>query len=286
MSFSYVPGEFRIPKIPNFDLPDGVWVGSGTDAGYLAFKLPYSYWGDNIMVRNDLCFSLKVNGSTLSPVYTPVNGYMHWSGGGHLYYTQTYGWVYMTGMFPGYEPLEENVKYDRDKGVYTGEGDAFYTCWGLPSYEGDEVELRGRGSLYGKEPKTLTASWNRWICETGEFGRYEPQGSATGTRYLGLPRFRGSNNEYFVRSLEKTNGRFTYGRIRYQGGKWVIGSIGADSGWHEGDEPDRDGGSVSFRFCKNEGSEAKGSDITVTLQDFVKGDETGKAYFGEVAIWR
>jgi hypothetical protein len=97
-------------------------------------------------------------------------------------------------------------------------------------------------------------------------------------------RFRGGG-EYFVRSFAKTNGYFTYGRIRNADGRWVIGEPGSDAGWHEGSEPSREG-TVTFRFTKKEGSEAQGKDIAVSLYDHVKGDERSKAYLGEVAIWR
>ena len=36
MSFHYVPGQFRIPKVPNFTLPDGIWCGADSDRGVYA----------------------------------------------------------------------------------------------------------------------------------------------------------------------------------------------------------------------------------------------------------
>ena len=275
MSFHYVPGQFRTPQIPNFVLPDGMWCGEGSDAGYYAFDAG-SNWGGRIITK-ELCYSLVVGGSVLKPSFSSINGYIHWSGG--VWYTQTWGWVYMTGMFPGYEPLED---YDPQEQKYTG--DAFYTL-SIPSGNGRTSRMTPHGSIREGEVKEVSAKWTRWTA-TGffEFGEYEPQDDATGTRWLGLPRFRGGG-EYFTRSLEKTNGHFTYGRIRYASGKGVIGEPGSDAGWHEGAEPKRDG-SVTFRFTKPEGSEATGTDITVSLYDHVKGDESGKAYLGEVAIWR
>lgn len=280
MSFHYVPGQFRIPKVPNFTLPDGVWCGADSDAGYYAFDAGYS-WGGRIMSK-ELCYSLSIGGSKLSPVFSSINGYIYWSGSGHVYYTQTYGWVYMSGMFPGYEPVED---YDYDDGEVKWSGDSFYTFYSFPQPGGGTASLTPRGSIHDSgEAKELSVAWPRWTAKRGEFGEYEPKDDAEGTRWLGLPRFRG-NGEYFVRSLAKTRGHFTYGRIRYADGKWVIGEPGSDAGWHEGSEPSRDD-SVTFRFTKPEGSEAQGSDITVSLYDHIKGDEHGKAYLGEVAIWR
>ena len=280
MSFHYVPGQFRIPKVPNFTLPDGVWCGADSDAGYYAFDAGYS-WGGRIMSR-ELCYSLSIGGSKLSPVFSSINGYIHWSGSGHVYYTQTWGWVYMSGMFPGYEPVED---YDYEDGGRKWTGDSFYTFYSFPQPGGGAATLTPRGSIRESgEAKEMSAIWTRWKAKGGEFGEYEPVDEATGTRWLGLPRFRG-NGEYFVRSFAKTKGHFTYGRIHHSDGKWVIGEPGSDAGWHEGAEPKRDG-TVTFKFTKNQGSEARGADISVSLYDHVKGDEHGKACLGEAAIWR
>ena len=280
MSFHYVPGQFRVPKIPNFTLPDGIWCGADSDAGYYAFDAGYS-WGGRIMSR-EMCYSLSVGGSKLSPVFSSINGYIYWSGSGHVYYTQTWGWVYMSGMFPGYEPVED---YDYDDGERKWTGDSFYTFYSFPQPGGGTATLTPRGSIRESgEAKEMSAIWTRWKAKGGEFGEYEPVDEATGTRWLGLPRFRG-NGEYFVRSFAKTKGHFTYGRIHHSDGKWVIGEPGSDAGWHEGAEPKRDG-TVTFKFTKNQGSEARGADISVSLYDHVKGDEHGKACLGEAAIWR
>ena len=284
MSFHYVPGQFRVPEIPNLTMPNGIWRGAGSDDGLLAFDAGYTL--GRIMSR-ELCYSLKIGGSVLKPVFSSINGYIYWSGSGHVYYTQTYGWVYMTDMFPGYEPVEE---FERKDGKIVWSGDRFHTFYSHPVPGGSATALTPRGSIYGREDRELemTAVWPRWkSVRGGEFGEYEPLDGAEGKRWLGLPRFRGTNYEYFTRSFAKTNGRFTYGRIRYSqsDGKWVIGDVGSSTGWHEGSEPSKDG-AVNFCFCRNEGSEAKGTDISVSLYDHVKGDERGKAYLGEVAVWR
>ena len=280
MSFHYLPGQFRVPKIPNLTLPDGIWCGADSDAGLYAFDAGGS-WGGRI-ISDALCYSLSIDGSTLTPVFSSINGYVYWSGGGNVYYTQTYGWVYMSGMFPGYEPVED---YEYDEGGMRYTGDSFYSFYSFPSGNGNAVTLSPRGSLNnGGSPKEMTAKWRRWTAKRGEFGEYEPKDGAEGAKWLGLPRFRG-DGEYFVRSFAKTNGHFTYGRIRHADGKWVIGEPNSDAGWHEGEEPSRDG-AVTFRFTKKEGSEAQGTDIEVSLYDHVKGDEHARAYLGEAAVWR
>ena len=281
MSFKYAPSMFRIPEVPNLTPPAGFWYGVDKDAGYFAYKPGDYSWGSYIMTKGEFAYSLKIGNSTLKPVYSSINGYIYWEGNGYVYYTLTYGWVYMpSGVFPGYEPIED---YEWGKEEIIGTGDAFYTFNSFPSGEDDSVSMEGRGSNYDRDPLELKATWARWKSNN-EFGKYEAAGDASGDKYLGLPRFRG-NGEYFIRSFAKENGYYTYGRIHHSDGKWVIGEVGADSGWHEGDEPDKEG-SVTFKFCKPEGSEAKGSNITVSLYDYVKGDQTNASYLGEVAIWR
>lgn len=101
---------------------------------------------------------------------------------------------------------------------------------------------------------------------------------------MGCPRWKDSSGNTYIRSLEKVLGRWNYGAIHYENGKWLIGSVGAVNGWYEGSEPSLTS-SVIFRFCKPEGSEVMGSDRTVTFVDRVEGGNTAEALLGEVAIW-
>ena len=287
MSFMYVPALLRIPEVPSFAPPEGIWRGVGRDAGLFAFKAGNASWGYYVMTEGSFTYSLVIDGRELTPQYSTINGYIWWSGGsGYVYYSMTYGWVYMPGKFAGYEPIEENFHYDEDTGEPSAEGDEFYSFTSPPYNSDTEVELFGRGSNYGKESKSMTAKWKRWTSNA-ECGVYEAQDGASGEKLLGLPRFRSNGYEYFTRSFAKTKGHYTYGRIKYSEtyGKWVIGEVGSGAGWHEGEEP-KVGGSVTFKFCKNEDSEAEGNDITVSYVNHVKGDERTKAYLGEVAIWR
>ena len=281
MSYQYVPSLFRIPEVPYLTPPTGIWRGKGGDEGFFALKVDYD-WGGNIIVRDpNFCFKLQIDGSVLSPVFSDINGYIYWEGNGYVYYTQTYGWVWCD-KFPGYEPLED---YEWEDEETKWSGDRFYTFYNPPYSPDREVEMQPRGSLYKDgEAKSLKAVWPRWVAKSGEFGVYEGKDGESGQRIKGLPRFKG-NGEYFVRSLNKEKGYFTYGRIHYASGKWVIGEVGSAGGWHEGSEPKADG-SVNFRFVKPEGSEAKGSDISVSFDSYICGDETEAAFLGSAAIWR
>ena len=282
MSFQLVPSLFRIPAVPNFTPPGAIWRGKGSDEGLFAFSASYS-WGGHVIVRHpNFCPSLQIDGSKLTPAFTDINGYVYWEGNGYVYYTLTYGWVWCS-EFPGYEPVE-NYKFG-DEGIEWS-GDQFYAIGSIPSGPDGEAQMQPRGSLHESgSAKSLKAIWPRWAAKSGEFGEYEGKDGENGKKVKGLPQFKGAG-ETFLRSLNKDKGRYTYGRIHYASGKWVIGEVGSAGGWHEGAEPKADGGAVSFRFTKPEGSDAQGSDISVSFDKYVAGDETDTAYLGSAAIWR
>jgi len=284
MSWQYIPGQIRVPKVPFWNPPDGIWRGVGNDEGYFAYQSANSSWGSYVVVRKEKFIpSVMIGGSAMTPVWSDVNGYVYFQGRGYLYYTQTWGWV-LCDKFPGYEPLEES-KRDVETGETTYSGDTFYVLSYFPSSEGSEVDLTPRGEVRGKEGKKLKLAWERWTCNY-EFGEYEGKGDASGKKIVGLPQFRG-NGETFLRSLEKDGSwHFTYGRIHYASGKWVIGEVGSAAGWHEGAEPKAGGGAVTFAFCRPEGSEITGTNISVSFDRYVGGDETDTAYLGEAAVWR
>lgn len=279
MSFQYVPSLLRLPKIPNYTPPNGFWCGLGEDKGFYAFYM--SNWSRYIMTDTEFCYSLEVDGSVLTPVFSSVNGYIFWRGNGYVYYSRDWGWVWC-GVFPGYEPIEES-EYDSEKEERVYSGDSFYTIGQLPYEEGKEKEMTGRGSAHDKDKKTIKVVWKRWESNT-EFGKYEGKGGVSGEKYLGLPRFSG-NGTYYIRSFAKEKGYYKYGAIHFADGKWVIGEIGSSGGWYEGSEPSIDK-SVTFKFSVNKDSEAMGEDITISLRDYVKGDETAPVFLGEAAIWR
>ncbi len=283
MSFQVVPSLLRIPAIPSFTPPGIIWRGKGSDEGLFAFNAGYS-WGTHVIVRDgNFCPSLQIDGMKYTPVFTDVNGYVYWQGSGYIYCTKTYGWVFMGGKFPGYEPIE-NHKYKDGETVWTG--DQFYTFGSPPTSPEGEVQMRPRGEIHESgEAKTLKAIWPRWAAKNGEFGVYEGKDGESGEKVKGLPQFKGAG-ETFLRSLNKDKGRYTYGRIHYASGKWVIGEVGSSGGWHEGSEPQAGGGAVSFKFKKPEGSDAQGSDISVSFDKYVCGEETDTAYLGSAATWR
>ena len=133
MSFQYVPGLIRIPRIPNLTPPSGIWRGKDSDSGYFAFQGDWN-WGSYLMVRdNKLAPSLLVDGSEYKPVFTDINGYIYWRGSGFIYYSLDWGWIHCS-MYPGYEPVETS-EYDSDKGETVYSGDTFYQINSITSSE-------------------------------------------------------------------------------------------------------------------------------------------------------
>lgn len=278
MSFQYVPSLFRVPAIPGFTPPNGIWRGVGGDEGYFAMRA--SNWGGYIMVEDNLfSYRLKIGDYVFEPVYSDVNGYIYWQGNGYIYFSETQGWVWGF-KFPGYEPLED-YHWEEEELVWTG--DDFYSFYSPPSAAGDTVMMTPRGALHGDEERELKNEWPRWTSTT-EFGEYKGADGEETVRVLGLPKFTG-DGETFVRSLRRVKGYFTYGRIRYANGKWLIGQEGSSSGWHVGSEP-QVSKSVTFKFTKLPDSEAEGRDITVSFDRYIGGEETERAYLGSAAVWR
>lgn len=285
MSFQYVPSLFRIPDTGTNYKPSGIWKGLNYDSGYFSFYTEWG-WGSYVIVRQEnLCFSIDVDGDKLSPQYSELNGHMWWQGSGFLYWSIKYGgWVYTEdyNLKPGYEPRETLFASENE-----WPGDDFYFVSSLPS-PGSEGSMWGRGSNYNSgSEKSIKLFWPRWSSKNRrELGEFVGADGETGSKFMGLPRFRSNKWEYFERSFEKKGGYYSYGRIHYEGGKWVIGTIGSDSGWYEGSEPSLTS-SVTFKFCKNEGSEIEDEDdLTISYYDHVVGDQTSAAYLGNVAIWR
>lgn len=283
MSFQYVPTQLRSPTIPNWNPQKGFWRGIEADSGLLAFNTDNGNLGYYVITQNLWTYRLKIDNAIYSPVFNDVNGYIYWKyGSSFFYYSRSYGWI-LHNRFPGYEPKEN---YNSETREY--EGDAFH-AGSLPSVKDNSysyLQPRGTNRNGGGANKTVYFDFPRWqSVYRVQLGEYEPKGGVSGKKYFGLPRWRDSSSNYYIRSLEKKNGRFSYGGIRYENGKWLLGELNSPSGWWEGEEPNKEK-AVTFQFCKPEDSEITGSNRTLSFYDYVQGDETGIAYLGEVAIWR
>lgn len=283
MSFLYSPTLLRTPTIPGMNIARGVWVGQGVDAGLISFSTGVSSLGNYVITKNLLAYQIKVSNSIYSPVFNDVNGYIYWiSGSNYIYYTPKYGWV-LHNRFPGCEPKEEYNSKDKQY-----EGDAFHagSLPGISDGATSSFQPRGTNRNGGGSSITLTFWFPRWqSVKNTRFGEFDPKSGESDKKYLGTPRWRDNSYVEYPRGLKKQNGKFVYGDIRYENGKWLLGNLNNPSGWWEGAEPSKTS-SVTFRFCKPEGSEITGSNKTVSFVDYVVGEEKLPAYLGEVAIWR
>jgi|GEM_PF-7110429 len=276
MSFIAIPSRLCTPSVPNLSYyDDGTYCGSGADAGKYAFHCSLGY-----IIASNFAYNLKVDGTIYSPVFSNVNGYINWSYGNlYIYYSHKYGWIFIrSSLFPGYEPEEF---YDSEESRYMG--DEFWSG-SIPSI-GSSSTFSPRGSIRtGGSSKTVQAVWERWQSNN-RLGEYNPQGGASGKRYFGSPRWKDGIGDYYVRSISKIDGKYTYGSIVYSSGKWVIGTINDKNGWWEGSEPSKNSSTI-FRFKVPAGSEVVGQDRTVTFHDYVLGEEKKEFYLSEVAVWR
>lgn len=283
MSFQYVPTLLRTPIIPNWSIQRGIWRGVGVDDGLIAFNTNNYNFGYYVITQNLWAYQLKIDSAVYSPIFSDVNGYIYWQySSNYLYYSRSYGWI-LHNRFPGYEPKE---KYNSETKQY--DGDAFHAGNIPNANDGATSYLQPRGTNRnsGGVNRTIAFQFPRWqSVKRMQFGEYEPKGGLSGKKYMGIPRWRDNYYTYYERSLEKKNGKFSYGAVSYTNGKWLIGEANSPAGWCEGEEPSRDK-SVTFRFCKPEGSTIYGYNRTLTFIDYVQGSETTPAYMGEVAIWR
>lgn len=278
MAFHCVGTRILSPRIPGIYLPSNLWCGTGVDRGLLA----YNSLGTYIITQNHWTYQLKIGNAVYTPVYNDVNGFIYWKyGSRYIYYSRGFGWIEHDN-FPGYEPQE---RYNSETREF--EGDSFHSG-SIPQVKdgaSSSWKPRGRYQNSGGVSKTVSFYFPRWESATRTLcGEYAPIGES-GKLYLGLPCWRDKYGRVYVRSLEKVNGRYTYGAIRYFNGKWLIGELNSPSGWWKGEEPSKTS-PVTFRFCKLKDAAITGSDLELTLRDYVLGDNSGESYLGEVAIWR
>lgn len=165
--------------------------------------------------------------------------------------------------------------------------------WGPSTSLEDTYEARGsnRGNTSGEyegTPKTvgLTYTGYKRIDNTGvePAGEYEeftrnvdgsinvPSDPATGE--VGLPQWTDADGTTYIRSLKKnSNSQYSYGKIYYDGEKWLIGIKGSRGGWWEGDEPDRNS-NVTFTAMKVANKADTEDDDTVNVGDHIEDDDT------------
>lgn len=284
----------RIPTMLDnvIDQTKSIYIGiaDSDDEGYKLFYhsrlskwVIGTYWGMII---------LRGSGQYI-PTYKSFNGYSSYVLDSNvLWYDLIYGWV-ITTTTPGVSPIEYWKPVDPvndPDGAGSYQGTAFYT--GTPPALGGSATFQARGSLrgttkdaYSGTPITITTQYQRWESAT-LYGEYTAAGGASGTKYCGLPQWTDGDDNTYIRSISKTDGKYSYGNIKYDitSLKWLIGTYGSASGWYEGSEPSKTG-SVTFTFTVPEGSELTGTNKTISFDEYVKGENTQTVLITEVSRW-
>ena len=269
-----------------------VYLGVDDDFGYkLYYSSSLSKWV--ISLRYGMIFLSGVN--EFIPTYKNINGYSSYIQGSNvLWYDASTIWTtWIISTTPGISPVEYWLADDPvndPSGAGSYQGTAFYT--GTPPALGGSATFQARGSLrgttkdaYSGTPITITTQYQRWESST-LYGKYTAAGGASGTKYCGLPQWKDGDDNAYVRSLTKTDGKYSYGSISYNStySKWLIGTYGNVSGWYEGSEPSKTS-PVTFTFTVPDGSELTGTNKTITFDEYVKGENTEIVLLTEASRW-
>ncbi|OGV53547.1 MAG: hypothetical protein A2017_20835 [Lentisphaerae bacterium GWF2_44_16] len=286
----------RIPTLRDnvIDQTKTIYIGidDSDDEGY---KLFYHSGLSKWVIAAHWGMSFIISGyysGTCPPDYVNYNGYSSYTKYSSLWYDLTYGWVVTLGNL-GAKPIEywrPNDPINDPSGAGTYQGTVFYT--GTPPALGGSAAFQARGNIRGSVKNaysgtaiTLTTQYQRWESAT-LYGEYTAAGGASGIKYCGLPQWTDGDGNTYIRSVTKTDGKYTYGTISYNTtySKWLIGAYGSASGWYEGSEPSKTG-SVTFTFKVPEGSEITGTNKTVTFDKYVKGENTQTVFLTEASRW-
>lgn len=274
-----------------------LFFGVDKDADYVAYLPSEEEVSLNVYTISEMpTYALRVGSSTLAPQSGKINSkpwYRSSVSAQQIYYTPEFGWILMsTSYFPGYVPHEYQDKYD------TWQGDAFYSSLVLPkSSDGEPVDFVGRGPFLNNDPVPSAAVsfwWPRWIKSTATddpCGIYTPAPGTpvTGSKVIGLPQWTDNWGRTYTRSLDKFDGRYTYGAVHYHDdvfATWVIGTVGNAGGWWVANIEPSTSGAVTYKFTVPIGSEVTGEDITLTFSRYVLGSHAAPAYMGELGVYR
>ena len=280
MSFVLNPTALKTPRMPGMNIRD-FWTGIDQDRNLFVYYVSAQNFNTYIMTENFVGYLFKNSNGYFRMIFNDVNGYVYWTNNGeNLLYSNSWGWV-LTTCGPGKEPVEY---YDSSRKSYMG--DRFWSGSLPDTRDGAVTVFQPRGSIRNDgSTRTLEFWMPRRVSKT-QFGIYTPANTAvSGQRIMGLPRFIDNEGSVYIRSFSRVDGAYTYGAIHRAGNKWLIGTEGSESGWFEGEEPNTQK-AVVFRFCKNEDSDLERSDLSISLKDFIQGDERFTTYLGEFAIWR
>jgi hypothetical protein len=310
MSFDYRLTALRIPAHPGGGVTAPVYIGKLADAGLLAYN-----WNSNRVISGQLGYSVVVTPTsdytfildTLSPVYVSYSGYCFFQGSSYaLWYgpvsdngSTTNEWILALNPLLGQVPLEYWQYTSGTSGPGNYQGSRFWT--GSFPYINGNVTFNGRGSLRGStlgaynpsNAVNLGTRWAYWTPESGQLGKFDPQGTATGNKYFGLPQWKDQNGTIYLRSVLKASGEFTYGAVSYNvaaGSVWIIGMYGDEAGWLQSSTEPSKTTPVEFVPTYPEGVTPPDPPVletlTLTFDKYVLGTNKTDIYMLKSGIWR
>ena len=300
MGWIVYPGNLVYPPNRFLSSTNKVFYGTGSDNGLFCFDINSKSFPYDWCIYTDIGFDYKITQDGVEEILYlskyPYNQASQWSGLYDLFYTDTYGWI--LAKWKHIEPIE--YSYTDENGVKTWYENEWWSMerksYSLPENLDESAIFIPRGSLKNNPPSNITLQVyfnpkNLWVKNGGgrdHLGVYYKYSDPTNFRVVGIPKFRDSTYKEYLRSFSKgSNGKYTYGDIYFDdtSQKWVIGTVGDENGWWEGEEPSFSE-SITFKFTTNLGSTIVKPDINITFDQCVKESVTETTYLYEANIWR
>lgn len=308
MSWRFLFTKWRAPPHPGGTVAGPVYHHANTNM--------FSYlWNGRRIISASFGYPIYIGGVGISN-YGPsnlisYNGYTGFSSGNWaVWYDYAYGWCAVNVSF---QPTDKNPAYPVEEywvptdpwtsfTVGSYKGATFYTlkvgnapgqfpAQGSSGY----IYKRGdqRGTVYNGVIQTyqLDTDWAYWQSPSllQPYGLFTPQGSATGNKYFGTPRWK-NGTDLYVRSVNASGSpaRYTYGAVVWDAvaSKYILGTYGLATGWWENADPPTSGADWVLSFAKPEGSEEPDQpDVTLAWDKYILGVEGVAAYGIRASEW-
>ena len=301
MSFDFRLTALRVPYHPGGVITAPVYIGKIADAGLFAYN-----WNGNRVISGQLGYSLLIGGQGLSPNFVSYHGYCYFQSSNYTIWhgpvsdngSTSVQWILSEASISiGQVPIEYWQYNSGPSGPGNYRGSQFYTG-SIPSL-GGSVVWQGRGVLrgstlggYGSNQYTVSTQWAYWKPESGQLGKFDPFGTATGNKYFGLPQWKDQNNTVYLRSVYQTSGHYAYGAATYNAthSLWIIGTYGNPTGWLQSSTEPSLSASVDFTPAYPVGYTPPDPPdlvtLTLTFDSYVVATNKDSIFVLKSGIWR
>lgn len=298
MAWVVYPGNLIFPPVFSVLANSKIYYGVGIDKNLFCFTslLFNGQWVIYRTIGHDYLITRDGYTGILTLMSDPYN-YESWWYGLYCLIKSNSGWVLANST--GYEPYE----FSRTEGgVTVWYGNSWYS---LDSETDLSTTINGiktfipRGNLKNSNPSPIKLQIYHypdqlWIkygggkSHLGVYYRQDNPGNISFAKVVGVPLFKDDSGKEYLRSFKKNNdGKYIYGDIHFDENnqKWIIGTIGDEEGWWEGEEP-QFFESITFYFTVNNGAEIKKSNIIISFDECIDIDYEETGYVFEANIWR